>query len=100
MLLCHSATPHKGFIWICATDHIQLGCDTIPELQFSPELFVFQLSELSMWHKWPSGREQQEVGMEQCDLLWKPPLTEGNSRGAECASKDILVLISQVTVIN
>lgn len=73
MLLCHSATPHKGFIWICATDHIQLGCDTIPELQFSSELFVFQLSELSTWHKWPSGREQQEVGMEQCDLLWKPP---------------------------
>lgn len=29
-----------------------------------------------------------------------PPLTEGNSRGAEWASKDILVLISQVTVIN
>lgn len=45
MLLCRSATPHKGFIWICATDHIQLGCDTISELHFF-SLFVFQLLEL------------------------------------------------------
>lgn len=34
---------------------------------------------------------------------WSPletPTTEGNSREAECASKDILVLVSQVTAIN
>lgn len=72
-----------------------------PFLSFIFFLYLFFNSwSLSVWHEWPSGRELQEMGMEQCGLLRKHPITEGNSRGAECASKDILVLISQVTVIN
>lgn len=34
------------------------GRATIPELQFSSELFVFYQMEPSAWHKWPWGREQ------------------------------------------
>lgn len=33
--------------------------------------------------------------MEKRGLLWKPLTTKGNFRGVECASKDILVLVSQ-----